>query len=684
MALSVLGNNTSSLVGVAISASLLPPAVNCGMAFAYAAFGFQVDPDAIGRRGNTDDDDPDFSTPFSYVQMGGISLALTAVNIGAIFLSGFVMFRIKEVAPIKNKQAFWERDTQVFRRLMTQLNHAPAAADDDDDGDDNGEDDDDDSGAVMDGGILADGVGPAGAHYSPIEGEAHEGDAAGAGAEGEHEQVEGSSHRSAHSPVPGGSSSHRNRTDSSTVSNRSRGNKSNNNNNRLSRKLHRIKVQHEIRALPPDLLDELVLSGRANLAPVHNSPLSMLASRDKHRRNRPLYSSLEDVAAGAAAGTGASSGGLHTGRRSAAQHTRPHHHPKGYHGLGLLELFREQSDPAEDVLRPGSPTRANRLSFHQGMRNRFDDGYGYGSSSSYYGGAAPARVNRSPSDPYADINDGRGGAWGIGAAGGEIWDGGRSYSGYDRHDEREAIHVPHKVRSDTSISVPQAGAGAAAGGGCAAGADASNFTSPPTRKARGGSQAATAPAAAGGSGGSGRAGARRERNSSAAAAQLADRHTQSSAARHGTPPHYRGRGGDRAGERAARDGSAWRGPHTQQEPPQQQYQQQYQQDYAHYSREQNYGVQFDGRYEGPHYGQYGGRDEGPHYGQYGGRDQGWYDGGAVGPSQPQQQQQQQQQAPDPQRFRHERQGAMADLSEVMSRLKKQGRTVTTRKRVTTK
>mmetsp|Transcript_20226 Transcript_20226/g.35970 ORF Transcript_20226/g.35970 Transcript_20226/m.35970 type:complete len:621 (+) Transcript_20226:349-2211(+) len=37
VALSVLGNNTSSLVGVAISASLLPPAVNTGILFAMAA-----------------------------------------------------------------------------------------------------------------------------------------------------------------------------------------------------------------------------------------------------------------------------------------------------------------------------------------------------------------------------------------------------------------------------------------------------------------------------------------------------------------------------------------------------------------------------------------------------------------------------------------------------------------------
>ena len=38
-ALSILGENTSSMVGVAISASLLPPAVNAGFLWAVAAFG---------------------------------------------------------------------------------------------------------------------------------------------------------------------------------------------------------------------------------------------------------------------------------------------------------------------------------------------------------------------------------------------------------------------------------------------------------------------------------------------------------------------------------------------------------------------------------------------------------------------------------------------------------------------
>ena len=116
VALSILGNNTSSLVGVAISASLLPPAVNCGLAFAYAAMGFQLDSGA-----RLDDDDIDYTTPSSFVHMGGISLALTIVNIGAIYVSGLVMFKVKEVAPIKNKTAFWQRDIKVSRRINTAM-----------------------------------------------------------------------------------------------------------------------------------------------------------------------------------------------------------------------------------------------------------------------------------------------------------------------------------------------------------------------------------------------------------------------------------------------------------------------------------------------------------------------------------------------------------------------------------
>jgi hypothetical protein len=112
VALSVLGNNTSSLVGVAISASLLPPALNCGMALAYAWLGFEFDPSS---RSSSKHDS--YFTPNSFLEMGGISLALTLVNITSIYMSALILFRVKEVAPIQNKTAFWQKDIQISREI---------------------------------------------------------------------------------------------------------------------------------------------------------------------------------------------------------------------------------------------------------------------------------------------------------------------------------------------------------------------------------------------------------------------------------------------------------------------------------------------------------------------------------------------------------------------------------------
>jgi len=119
VALSVLGNNTSSLVGVAISLSLLPPAVNCGLALAYAAVGFQADRGAVlyGQ----------YSTTNEYLNLGGISLALTAINIGAIFVAGCLMFRLKEVVPVPDKAAFWQKQASLFRER--QLRQVQLSAD---------------------------------------------------------------------------------------------------------------------------------------------------------------------------------------------------------------------------------------------------------------------------------------------------------------------------------------------------------------------------------------------------------------------------------------------------------------------------------------------------------------------------------------------------------------------------
>lgn len=94
VALSVLDESTSSLVGVAISASLLPPAVNCGILLMFAG---QIKLDLRGRDFAHDDED--------FVQMGIMSLALTAVNILVVWLAAALMFRLKEVLPVKKSKS---------------------------------------------------------------------------------------------------------------------------------------------------------------------------------------------------------------------------------------------------------------------------------------------------------------------------------------------------------------------------------------------------------------------------------------------------------------------------------------------------------------------------------------------------------------------------------------------------
>lgn len=79
-ALSTLGRNSSGLVGVAISLSLLPPMVNAGLCLCYAAL---ITAPGINRvPGDTTD----------YVVVGWLSFALTCMNIGCIFVAGVFTF----------------------------------------------------------------------------------------------------------------------------------------------------------------------------------------------------------------------------------------------------------------------------------------------------------------------------------------------------------------------------------------------------------------------------------------------------------------------------------------------------------------------------------------------------------------------------------------------------------------
>ncbi len=104
--LSVTGNNTASLVGVAISASLLPPLVNAGMCWYYAAVGYlyvRTDPSL---------------TPGEFAVLGGYSFALTIINIILVWMFALLVFYIKEAAPIRGKSF-------LFQTVTRQLRHMP-------------------------------------------------------------------------------------------------------------------------------------------------------------------------------------------------------------------------------------------------------------------------------------------------------------------------------------------------------------------------------------------------------------------------------------------------------------------------------------------------------------------------------------------------------------------------------
>jgi uncharacterized hydrophobic protein (TIGR00271 family) len=102
-ALSTLGKNSSGMVGVAISLSLLPPAVNAAMCWTYELM--LLSPNYNRNEGDTT----------NYWQCGGISFALTLINIVCIWLSGIFAFKLKEVAPLKEKNAFWKTDLKEYR-----------------------------------------------------------------------------------------------------------------------------------------------------------------------------------------------------------------------------------------------------------------------------------------------------------------------------------------------------------------------------------------------------------------------------------------------------------------------------------------------------------------------------------------------------------------------------------------
>lgn len=106
-ALSITGNNTSSLVGVAISASLLPPAVNCGVLLAAVALkntGYITIDNEVIVNGDVK----------TFEDTGAvISLGVTLVNVALINICASIMFRIKGLA---SSNSFWSVHVKNARK----------------------------------------------------------------------------------------------------------------------------------------------------------------------------------------------------------------------------------------------------------------------------------------------------------------------------------------------------------------------------------------------------------------------------------------------------------------------------------------------------------------------------------------------------------------------------------------
>lgn len=136
VALSVLGGNAGSLVGVAISASLLPPAVNSGLLLGYSLLTAAL-PSLFGRHSNetyvltpsfyrstnetcrkflSNDYRSLYSCEMSIETfiLAISSFLLTLVNIVCIVFCAWIVLRIKEVAPSGQDNEQHESETDRF------------------------------------------------------------------------------------------------------------------------------------------------------------------------------------------------------------------------------------------------------------------------------------------------------------------------------------------------------------------------------------------------------------------------------------------------------------------------------------------------------------------------------------------------------------------------------------------
>ncbi|KAJ8922429.1 hypothetical protein NQ315_004375 [Exocentrus adspersus] len=118
VALGILSDNIASLVGVAISTSLTPPAVNAGLLWSLSSI-YYLKGDETTRYHNLNQTRY-YSDNYTVELfcLGIVSICLTFVNIVCIYVAAILVFKIKEVAPMAKDHArhrFWKHDIKIVR-----------------------------------------------------------------------------------------------------------------------------------------------------------------------------------------------------------------------------------------------------------------------------------------------------------------------------------------------------------------------------------------------------------------------------------------------------------------------------------------------------------------------------------------------------------------------------------------
>ncbi|KAF7390288.1 hypothetical protein HZH68_012145 [Vespula germanica] len=127
VAVALLQGSNGPLIGVAISASLLPPVVNCGLFWALGCIWLIYQP--IKMPHIKGESYTDFNSSYVYVYTdylpveffcnGIISACLTFINVMCIFITAIIVLKIKEVAApytsTPELRRFWEHDIRLVR-----------------------------------------------------------------------------------------------------------------------------------------------------------------------------------------------------------------------------------------------------------------------------------------------------------------------------------------------------------------------------------------------------------------------------------------------------------------------------------------------------------------------------------------------------------------------------------------